>query len=330
MALPGKNRIERLMSRAQLAAFHGLGGMIGGLARATGADDAALAGFLARLLVHARRDDASIAAVTGAAGSSARLIESQASGTGAQEDVSALINFSSTWRNEWVIAKAAAIPNGARVLDAGAGECQYRQYFSHTNYAAQDFAGYKGTSEGVQEETWDYGKIDYVCDITAIPVPDGSFDVVLCTEVLEHVQDPIATVKELVRVLRPGGQLLLSAPLGCGLHQQPYHYYGGFTPFFYREFLTRFGMSVSEIKPLGGLLRHVSQECHRVGRVIAAHQGDDADKAILDLLMNLMPKALSRLDEKYFVEEFTVGYLVEAIKNPAGAAVAPAEPVANQ
>jgi len=306
-------RIKKLKTRCVSVFLNAFGSLLGWLIHKAHADDAVIAGVLARIFARSRRNAASIDSLLTASNSSAVLIGNLDAGKIAG-DVSAIINFSSTWRDEWVIRNAAQIGAGASVLDAGAGQCQYRKYIAHTKYTTQDFAAYKGTTEGVQVEQWNYGRIDYVCDITAIPVPDASFDVVLCTEVLEHVQDPIATLRELTRVLRPGGKLLLSAPLGCGLHQQPHHYYGGFTPFFYREYLSRFGMTVTEIKPLGGLLRHVAQECHRVGRVISADDVNGSDKAILDVLMNWMPRVLSRLDDKYFVEEFTVGYLVEATK----------------
>lgn len=45
-----------------------------------------------------------------------------------------------------------------------------------------------------------------------LPFPDGTFDVVLCTEVLEHTPDPAAVVKELVRVAGPGGRVVVSIP----------------------------------------------------------------------------------------------------------------------
>ena len=92
-----------------------------------------------------------------------------------------------------------------------------------------------------------YTPLDYQSDILEIPVPDQSFDVVLCTEVLEHVPEPIKAVRELTRILRPGGTLLLSAPLGALLHQEPYHFYGGYTPYWYRRFLSEAGCEVVSI-----------------------------------------------------------------------------------
>src|SRR5689334_21367302 len=146
-----------------------------------------------------------------------------------------IANFSAHVRDEWVARVAASLPPGSRVLDAGAGECRYRKYFNHCEYKTQDFAQYKGTTTGALVESWSYGQLDYVCDITSIPVEDQYFDAVLCSEVLEHVPRPIAAIKELSRVLTKHGRLFLTAPLGSGLHQQPHHFYGGYTPHFYRQ-----------------------------------------------------------------------------------------------
>src|SRR6266571_3855056 len=137
-------------------------------------------------------------------------------------------------RDRFVEEQASHVPPGARVLDVGAGPCRYRALFAHCEYKSQDSKPLEESATG-----WGaYGSIDYVSDITSIPVPDASFDVVLCTEVLEHVPEPIAAIREIARILRPGGTLLLTAPQRSGAHQRPYHYYGGFTPSWYRHFLS--------------------------------------------------------------------------------------------
>jgi SAM-dependent methyltransferase len=49
-------------------------------------------------------------------------------------------------------------------------------------------------------------------DVTKLPFADGSFDVVICSEVLEHIKDNRTAVAELVRVLKPGGDLVVTVP----------------------------------------------------------------------------------------------------------------------
>jgi 2-polyprenyl-6-hydroxyphenyl methylase/3-demethylubiquinone-9 3-methyltransferase len=51
-----------------------------------------------------------------------------------------------------------------------------------------------------------------VGDVAAMPFSDGSFDVVICTEVIEHTVEPRAAVRELARVVRPGGLLVVTTP----------------------------------------------------------------------------------------------------------------------
>jgi len=103
------------------------------------------------------------------------------------------------YRNQWVKLKLSEISDGLRILDAGAGECQYKSFCKHLDYVSQDLSLYDGLGDnaGLQTRSWNLVSIDIKCDIVDIPVPSESFDIVLCTEVLEHVPDPVAAVKEL-------------------------------------------------------------------------------------------------------------------------------------
>ena len=224
-----------------------------------------------------------------------------------------VVNFSAYARRHWVETWASQLPSGARVLDAGAGECQYRGLFSHCQYLTQDFCAYEGSDSGVSAETWSYGAINFVSDITDIPVSSGYFDAVICTEVLEHLPEPIAALREFSRLLRPGGRLCLTAPLMSGLHQEPHHYYGGFTPHFYRKYLDEVEFDVVVIQPIGGLLSNVSQEILRVARV-AKSQNKRIPFLVRMALAAWLPRYLYRNDQRYWVPEFTIGYMVNAVK----------------
>ena len=78
-------------------------------------------------------------------------------------------------------------------------------------------------AEGLQTGEWDTSRIDLVSDITEIPAPDASFDAILCSEVLEHIPEPTHALDEFMRLLRPGGTLILSAPFASLVHFAPYH-----------------------------------------------------------------------------------------------------------
>lgn len=233
-------------------------------------------------------------------------------------DIGQIIGFNQINRDKWVADIAKRLPPGTKVLDVGAGDCRYRDLFAHCEYRTQDFSQYEGTREGVLKDDWKYGQIDYGSDVTSIPVSDSSFDCVLCTEVLEHVPEPILAIKEFNRILTIRGYLFLSAPLGSGLHQQPYHYYGGFTPHFYRKFLDNFGFEIIRIEPNGGFFRHCLQEINRASGIIQAHRHYRRWHPmywVLTLAVSrFIPIWFSRLDEEIFIEEFTVGYHVEARK----------------
>lgn len=228
------------------------------------------------------------------------------------------VDFNQRERDAWVKHAAASLPAGTKVLDVGAGPCRYRPLFSHCDYHTQDFCQYQGTKEGVLKDEWRYGPIEYVCDVTQISVPDGSFDAVLCTEVLEHAPEPIKAIQEMARVLKPGGKLFVTAPLGSGIHQAPYHYYGGFTPYFYRRFLPKFGLEITEIKPNGGFFKHFLQESARVPGIIQSKRQCWRFNPLRLMLRwgfaGIIPVVFYRLDDVFFVEGFTVGYFVKGEK----------------
>ncbi|MBM3835343.1 MAG: class I SAM-dependent methyltransferase [Verrucomicrobia bacterium] len=149
-------------------------------------------------------------------------------------------------RDQWVKAQAEKLPSGSFVLDAGAGASKYRPFFSHCLYKTQDFCMYQGPLVKYIQP------IDYVCEITSIPLAEGAVDAILCTEVFEHVVDPIAVLVEFSRLLKPGGQLLLTSPLLSHLHMEPYHYYGGFTHYWYEFWLPNKGFRIQSITPVSG------------------------------------------------------------------------------
>ena len=231
-----------------------------------------------------------------------------------------IFRFNSYTRNQWMINVAKTVPAGSDVLDAGAGTGPYREIFSHCNYKTQDFCQ-------TPCRIGQYTKIDYVCDITNIPIPNESFDVIICNEVLEHVPEPIVVIREFSRILRRGGQLFLTAPLGCGLHQKPYIFYGGFTPFWYHKFLPQFGFENVEVVPNHGFFKFYAQESRRFVKILFNENMSKPAKILtlpIKVVLSLwfrrfIPVVCHYLEKFDNDKDFTVGYFVKASreKTPA-------------
>jgi len=169
-------------------------------------------------------------------------------------------------RINWVQEQLSKLPAGFSILDAGAGEQQYKKFCGHLSYTSQDFAAYNPSSDqhGLQMNSWDYGKLDIVSDIVNIPRPDQSFDAILCTEVFEHIPDPISAIREFSRLLKPGGVLIITAPFCSMTHFAPYHFCTGFNRYFYESHLSSNGFNISSITPNGNYFSYMAQEINRM------------------------------------------------------------------
>lgn len=129
------------------------------------------------------------------------------------------------------------------VLDAGAGECQYKPYFMHAKYVSQDL--------GIGDENWDFSKVDIKSEIYDIPVESGSFDNILCIEVMEHLKYPHRAFGEFSRILKPGGKLFVICPLTWQEHQIPHDYFR-YTRYALKMLADDNNFKVEKIEAMGG------------------------------------------------------------------------------
>ena len=115
----------------------------------------------------------------------------------------------------WLRAQAAELRAGPRVriLDVGCGVKPYYPFFRDV---ASEYVGVDVVENPVAE---------LLGPVEALPVEDESFDVVLCTQVLEHSDDPAQAVRELRRVTRPGGRVLASTHGVQVYHPSPEDYW---------------------------------------------------------------------------------------------------------
>lgn len=202
-------------------------------------------------------------------------------------------------RDNWVIEHLRKIPDGKIILDAGAGEQKYKPYCTHLKYIAQDFGKYdpNDVKAGFQLKSWDYSGTNIICDIVDMPLENESIDVILCTEVFEHLKNPVLAIKEFSRVLKSGGQLILTAPFCCLTHMAPYFYYNGFSEYWYKEHLTDYNFKVLEFTRYGNYFKYLSQELNRVTSVAERYCDyslNDEEKMSLFRTMELMKKLSDR------------------------------------
>lgn len=226
-------------------------------------------------------------------------------------------------RIDWVAKTLRSIPAGMRILDAGAGELRLKPYCAHLDYVSQDFCQYEGAGDGTALQTgaWDTTQIDIVSNIVSIPVTDASFDVVLCSEVLEHIPNPVAAVREFSRILKPGGTLVLTAPFCSLTHFAPYHFASGLNRYWYEEHLPAMGIEIDQVTPNGNWFEFIGQELSRVRFVSRTYSSPLLGWLMLAASFPLRAalRLLSRWD-RGSSELLCYGYMVKAHKLPASPA----------
>lgn len=150
------------------------------------------------------------------------------------------------------------------MLDAGAGNSPYRSYFRHCTYEATDLC---------ERTERTYEDVTFQCDLSEIPVEDARYDMVLCTQVLEHVPEPQAVICELHRVLKPGGRIWLSTPLFFPEHEVPYDFFR-YTQFGLRHIFEKAGFRIEEIDWIGGYFGTVSYQLSQAWRYLPTKPKD--------------------------------------------------------
>jgi SAM-dependent methyltransferase len=179
----------------------------------------------------------------------------------------------------FVAEQARLLALGARVIDIGAGEAPYRELFSNQDYVTLDRA-----------ETPHSGQVDLHGDADSIPAEDGSFDVVLCTQVLEHVREPLGALCEFHRVLRPSGVMIATVPFLWEEHEVPFDFYR-YTRYGIEHLVRCAGFVDVEVRPRTDCFTTLAQLLRNVGWAM----GSAADG--MDHLRHEARAALDRLAE---------------------------------
>lgn len=202
-----------------------------------------------------------------------------------------------------------------KVLDAGAGSRPYRKYFSHAKYESTDRSC--NSSD----------KYDFICSLDKIPKPDNFYDVIINTQVLEHVEYPQEVMNEFYRILKPGGQLFLTAPQGWGLHEEPYHFFN-FTKYGLESLFRNAGFKVIFIKPRGGIFWYLGYRLRTLPGYIFSQYKDSTKfksrflayilypfyllaRFICEYLIPMLFFYLDQIDKK---RDYTLGYACYCVR----------------
>jgi SAM-dependent methyltransferase len=187
-----------------------------------------------------------------------------------------------------------------KLADIGCGEKPYRDMVSP----------YVSEHVGIDHAatTHDRSDIDVYGTAYSIPLPDETFDSVLCTYVLEHVEEPSLAIAEAHRILKKGGTAIYTVPLFWHIHEEPRDFYR-FTRYGLKYLFEKNGFEILELKAVSGFLVTFGQE-------MAYFLGEYRGKSKFNPLYWLIPPALLLIQAAAYLlrniekaEAFTIEYI---------------------
>lgn len=141
------------------------------------------------------------------------------------------------------IALAAERYARGRLIDIGCGEKPYKEVF----------ASYTTEHVGVDHADSPHAltSVDVFATADSIPLEDATFDTVLMSELLEHLEEPQRALAEAHRLLKPSGHLILTTPFMWVIHEEPRDFFR-FSPFGLESLFSQAGFQVMEVTPVAG------------------------------------------------------------------------------
>jgi len=153
---------------------------------------------------------------------------------------------------------------------------------------------------------------DIIAGAYEIPLPDGGFQTALLSEVLEHLEEPQAALRETFRLLAPGGKLILTTPFMWPLHEEPRDFFR-YSPHGLRYLLEQAGFEVLEVTPLAGQWTTIAQ----LAGYVANRSPLRRTPRLLEAWLRASHWAAIRLDERQFEPWFSYDHLAVAAKPSA-------------
>lgn len=214
--------------------------------------------------------------------------------------------------DEFYSRHVPTLPAGSRVLDLGGNKVRKRGEFDIGRYDLRVVYANLSTAK----------RPDVQSDAAHLPLKQKCFDAVICSELLEHVADPLAVLRELHHVLRSQGIVLACVPFLHHMHGDP-HDYGRYTDHYLRENLAKIGFGNIVIERQGlfwsvivDMLRGLAWHNAKEGRPRSAWLRRQVAKLIAQGKRRALAWETQPGRETHpFFSSFTTGFGVVAIKD---------------
>lgn len=214
-------------------------------------------------------------------------------------------------------------------LDLGAGNCRFRKLITDKGYSYKSLDFPNPNSDEIY---------DFVPENGTFPIKDSSFNHVLCIQVLEHVENPFIFLKEVARVLKPGGTVYLTTNFIFPLHYSPKDGFR-FTVDAIEYVSNSVGLNILEIRKRGGffalaakvfleapeiLLNWILHPDRILYSIVKSEQVTTGNQwrllflpiaLLIKLMVSLLAFVLSILDRVIVTHRYTLGYQCVLMKS---------------
>ncbi len=218
------------------------------------------------------------------------------------------------FRDQYIRHWIDSIERDTRLIDIGAGPMPYKSLIQSLgiSYHSHDFEKYQAVNEdpGLQSEEWPIYGHDFVCDITALEAT--GFDYAICTEVLEHVPNPVAALSNIAQSVKAGGEVLITLPFSSRMHQAPFWFSAGLSRYWFEHHAPLNSLKIKKITIAGDFVDQMISELEQLLNPISIGPFR-LGRLIIKILKNRESFIRSKLS-KELLESGGIGIYVELYK----------------
>lgn len=173
----------------------------------------------------------------------------------------------------------------------------------------------EGVYTGIDIAQNSENSVDVIASIDNVPLSDNLFDVVICTEVLEHIFDINGAFKEMARLTKHGGKILITTPFTYPLHEEPFDYIR-LTPHMLNHCATKYGLKIIESKTCGNELEVIATIWGNLWERMSTNKSFIIKimNALMNTPVNLIVAGLSRLFDGALPKKYYLNFACILLK----------------